>query len=47
VPALFFTSGLHTDYHSPRDESDGIDYEKTERVTRLLFYLALDLAGYE
>ena len=47
VPALFFTSGLHTDYHTPRDEPDAIDYEKTERVTRLLFFLALELAGYE
>jgi hypothetical protein len=45
VPALFFTSGLHVDYHTPRDEADRLDYEKTERVTRLLFLLALELAG--
>ena len=47
VPALFFTSGLHSDYHTPRDEPDRIDYEKTERVTRLLFFLALELTGYQ
>jgi hypothetical protein len=47
VPALFFTSGLHTDYHTPLDEADRLDYEKTERVTRLLFLLALELAGYQ
>lgn len=47
VPALFFTSGLHTDYHTPLDEADRLDYEKTERVTRLLFFIALELAGYQ
>lgn len=47
VPALFFTSGLHIDYHTPLDEADRLDYEKTERVTRLLFFLALELAGYQ
>jgi len=39
VPALFFTSGTHTDYHTPGDTADKIDYEKMELVTRVIFTL--------
>jgi Zn-dependent M28 family amino/carboxypeptidase len=44
VPVLFFTSGLHADYHRPSDEPDRIDYEKTERAVRLLFHIGLEIA---
>ena len=37
VPALFFFSGVHEDYHRPSDEPGKIDYEKTARVVRLLY----------
>jgi hypothetical protein len=36
VPIVFFTSGLHDDYHKVSDEPQKIDYEKLARVTRLL-----------
>lgn len=45
VPVLFFTSGLHEDYHRPGDEPHLLDYEKTTRVARLLFYVGLEIAG--
>jgi Peptidase family M28 len=35
VPALFLTTGLHPDYHTPDDDSDRIDYRKLERITEL------------
>lgn len=37
VPALFFHTGLHPDYHRPGDTADKIDYPKMERIVRLVF----------
>lgn len=37
VPSLFFTTNLHSDYHTPRDEPDRIDYEKLTRMTRWMY----------
>ena len=37
VPCLFFHTGLHPDYHSPRDTADKINYEKMARIVRLVF----------
>ncbi|HEX2168549.1 MAG TPA: M20/M25/M40 family metallo-hydrolase, partial [Longimicrobiales bacterium] len=45
VPAIFFTSGLHDDYHQPSDEPDTIDDDKVTRVARLLFLYAQELAN--
>ena len=39
VPVIFLTSGLHEDYHMPSDEADRLDYEKTERLTKLVFWI--------
>lgn len=47
VPAVLFTSGPHADYHQPSDEADRLDYDKIERVTRLIFHLGLELANQE
>jgi len=45
IPAIFFTTGLHDDYHRPSDEPETIDNDKLTRVARLLFRLAYDLAN--
>jgi hypothetical protein len=37
VPALFFTTLLHPDYHTPRDEPRTIDVAKLARVTRWMY----------
>jgi hypothetical protein len=37
VPALFFSTNLHQDYHTPRDEPKTIDYAKLTRVTRWMY----------
>jgi hypothetical protein len=37
IPVIFFTTGLHVDYHKPSDSPDKIDYDKLSRVTRLMF----------
>jgi hypothetical protein len=45
IPAIFFTSGLHGDYHKPSDEPETIDNDKLARTARLLFYLGEELAN--
>ena len=37
VPALFFTTNLHDDYHTPRDNPDRIDYAKLARMTKWMY----------
>lgn len=45
VPALFFTTGLHADYHTIRDTYDRIDFEKFLAVTRLAFMVGYEVAN--
>ncbi|MDB4948582.1 MAG: hypothetical protein JWM27_1231 [Gemmatimonadetes bacterium] len=45
VPAIFFFSGVHADYHRPSDEVEKIDTDKAARTARLVFYLANDVAN--
>jgi Zn-dependent M28 family amino/carboxypeptidase len=44
VPIVFFTSGLHADYHQVTDEWWKIDYGKLARVDLLMFDLGEALA---
>ena len=37
IPALFLTTGLHPDYHTPRDEPENIDYLKLTRMTQWMY----------
>ena len=37
IPALFFTTLLHADYHTPRDAPERIDVAKLARVTRWMY----------
>ena len=37
IPALFYTSLLHADYHTPRDESETLDFDKLLRFTRWMY----------
>jgi Zn-dependent M28 family amino/carboxypeptidase len=44
VPAVFFHTGLHPDYHTPSDRPEKIDYAKVERIARLVYQTSWDLA---
>jgi hypothetical protein len=46
VPVLFFTSGLHDDYHQVTDSPEKIDSEKEARLLRLLFFLGQEIANH-
>lgn len=45
IPVLFFSSGLHTDYHTTRDIIEKIDFRKMELVTRTVFDIGLTIAN--
>jgi hypothetical protein len=47
VPAAYFTTGLHPDYHTPDDDVDRIDFAKMERIVRLVFRTAWHVANAE
>jgi hypothetical protein len=45
IPILFFSSGLHTDYHTPGDVIEKIDFKKMELVTRTMYEIGLTVAN--
>jgi Zn-dependent M28 family amino/carboxypeptidase len=45
VPFLFFHSGIHRDLHTERDDPDKIDYDKMEKVTKMLFIIGNEAAN--
>jgi hypothetical protein len=47
VPAVFFHTGLHPDYHTQFDRPEKIDYTKVERIARLVYQASWDLAQAE
>lgn len=47
IPAIFYFSGVHEDYHRPSDTPDKIIFDKTEKIARLAFHTAWELANRE
>ncbi|MCX7744950.1 MAG: M28 family peptidase [Flavobacteriales bacterium] len=45
IPVIFYFTGIHDDYHKPTDTPEKLDYEKIEKIARLVFYTAWDLAN--
>lgn len=45
IPFLYFYSGMHADYHRPSDSAEKIDFEKLARISRLMFYVGLEIAN--
>lgn len=37
IPSVFFTSVLHSQYHTPMDESENIDYVKLHKMTQWMY----------
>jgi hypothetical protein len=44
IPVLMFHTGLHDDYHTPRDDAELLNPEGMQKVTQLLFNVAWELA---
>lgn len=45
VPVIFFTSGLHADYHRPSDTVDKINFDLMEKRVRFIFLCAWEMAN--
>ena len=47
IPAIFFFNGVHADYHKATDTVDKINFEKMEKVGRLIFHTTWEIANRE
>ena len=47
VPVVFFTNGVHPDYHQPGDTVDKIDFNLLKKRTQLIFLTAWEIANRE
>ena len=47
IPVIFYFNGVHEDYHKTSDTIEKIDFNKTERITKLIFLTAWELANRE
>jgi hypothetical protein len=47
IPAIFFFSGVHEDYHRATDDASKILYNKAEKIARHIFLLTWELANRE
>ena len=45
IPAIAFTSLLHPDYHTPKDEPERIDTRKVTNITRWMYLTGWDIAN--
>jgi len=47
IPIIFFTTGLHPDYHANTDDVSKIEFPKLTRVTQLVYETALRVANLD
>ncbi len=45
IPVLFFTTGLHSDYHTPGDVVNKLNFAKMELVTRTMYDIGFTVAN--
>jgi hypothetical protein len=45
IPILFFSDGLHSDYHQVTDSAEKIDYDKVEAVSKTIYALSWRLGN--
>jgi hypothetical protein len=45
IPVLFFSTGIHSDYHTPGDVVEKIDFKKMELITRTMYEIGLTVAN--
>jgi hypothetical protein len=45
IPGVWFFCGTTDDYHQPTDVEERVDYAKMERVTKLVYYAAMEIGN--
>jgi hypothetical protein len=47
IPIIFFTTGLHSDYHTNTDHASKIEYEKLARIAQLMYETGFRVANLD
>ncbi len=47
IPVIFYFNGTHDDYHKPTDDVEKINFDKMEKIGRLIFSTAWEIANRE
>ncbi|TAE72416.1 MAG: M28 family peptidase [Bacteroidetes bacterium] len=47
IPIIFYFNGVHDDYHQPGDDVEKIHFPKLEKIAKLIFYTAWEIANRE
>ena len=47
IPIIFFTTGLHPDYHADTDEVSKIEFDKMARITQLVYETGTRVANLD
>jgi Zn-dependent M28 family amino/carboxypeptidase len=47
IPIIFYTTGLHKDYHFVTDEVSKIEFEKMARITQLVYATGVKVANLD
>jgi hypothetical protein len=45
IPVIFYFNGVHEDYHKPSDTIEKLDFDKINKITRLIFLTAWEIAN--
>jgi hypothetical protein len=45
IPILFFSTGLHSDYHKSGDVAEKLDYEKMELIAKMVYEIGYTIAN--
>ena len=45
IPIIFYTDGIHEDYHKPSDEVDKIEFDLLTKRAQCVFYTAWEIAN--
>ncbi len=45
IPVIFYFRGVHPDYHQPGDDVEKIQFDQMEKIARLVFHTAWELAN--
>jgi Zn-dependent M28 family amino/carboxypeptidase len=45
IPVVFFTTGLHADYHTPQDVIEKVDFKKMELITKTMYEIGFTIAN--
>ena len=47
IPVIFYFNGIHEDYHKPTDTIEKINFDKIEKITKLIFLTAWEIVNRE